>query len=239
MDDTGFVYSGTELESFSQADNYYRWILGTMAPYLHGRVLEIGAGLGTVGDRLWNREAISELVLLEPAENLYADLAQRFSGRPNVITRQGYFGQIDLGDAFDAIVVINVLEHVKDDHQLLQEALDALVPGGALLLFAPAMPFLFGTLDRQFEHFRRYRRPALRALLESIGFRLESLRYMHAVGVIGWLLAGRVLRRRTIAPASMRLYDRVVIPWVSRVESWVPPPFGQSLLAVALKPERS
>lgn len=239
MDDTGFLYSGTELESFSQAKNYYRWILGTMAPHLHGRVLEIGAGLGTVADRLWNREAVRELVLLEPADNLYADLAQRFAGRPNVITRKGYLGHIDLGDAFDAIVVINVLEHVEDDHRLLQDAFDELLPGGALLLFAPAMPCLFGSLDRQFEHFRRYRRAALRQLLESIGFRIESLRYMHSVGVIGWFVAGRVLRRRTIAPASMRLYDRVVIPWVSRVESWIPPPFGQSLLAVALKPGKA
>lgn len=236
--DTGFAYSGTELESFSQADNYYAWILGLMEPYLRGRILEIGAGLGTVAERLYGKPQTRELVLLEPADNLYAGLQQRFAQVPNVTPVQAYFGSIDLGDPFDAIVLINVLEHIEDHRTLVRDAFEALAPGGALLIFVPALPVLFGSLDEEFEHFRRYTRASLEGLLVQAGFRLRTLRYMHAVGVATWFVAGRLLHRRTIAPAAMRAYDRFVIPWVSRFESWIEAPFGQSLLAVAVKPER-
>jgi len=234
---TGFAYSGTELESFAQASNYYRWILGLMEPYLQGQVLEIGAGLGTVGDRLAALPAVRETVLLEPADNLYARLAGRFRDVPNVKTVQGYFGRTDLPRDFDAIVLINVLEHIQDHVTLIGDAYQHLRPGGALLLFVPAMQWLYGSLDAEFEHFRRYGRGPLVQLLRQPGFSIVQLRYMHAVGVLGWLLAGKVLRKTTISPASMRAYDRFVIPWVSRVESWVRAPFGQSLLAIAVKPE--
>ncbi len=39
------------------------------------------------------------------------------------------------------------------------------------------------------------------------------------------------MRRR-----SMRTCDKLVIPWVSRLERGLGPPIGQNLLAVAVKP---
>jgi hypothetical protein len=41
------------------------------------------------------------------------------------------------------------------------------------------------------------------------------------------------MRRRTLAPAAVRLYDRWVLPVVSRLERLHPPPIGQSLLVIA------
>jgi hypothetical protein len=46
-----------------------------------------------------------------------------------------------------------------------------------------------------------------------------------------------VLRRRTLEPRQVRLYDRWVIPWLSRVEERWAPPLGQSLMAIARKIE--
>ena len=44
------------------------------------------------------------------------------------------------------------------------------------------MPALYGTLDVNLNHFRRYDREPLRALLEGSGFQVETLRYINRIG---------------------------------------------------------
>src|SRR5262245_65516709 len=52
MGGTSFAYSGTELHAFTEADNYYRWILSEFAHYLRERIIEVGAGIGTFSEFL-------------------------------------------------------------------------------------------------------------------------------------------------------------------------------------------
>ncbi len=237
MSETGFLYSGSELESFSEADNYFGWIMSLFGARIRGRVLEIGAGLGSAAEWLLRQPGTRELVLLEPADNLIKRLRARFSDHPAVSIVQGYFGAVDLGGSFDTVVLINVLEHIEDDAAIVRQAFASLRPGGAFLVFVPALPILFGSLDEEFDHHRRYTRAGLSKLIRGAGLEVRQLRYLHAIGVLGWFLTGKLLRRRTISPGTMRAYDRTVIPWVRRIESLIEPPFGQSLLAIATRPE--
>jgi len=234
-----FRYSGAEFEALSQAHNYYRWIRSMFGEHLRGRVVEVGAGRGTFSDRLLALESIDELLLIEPDASLYRQLHARFADEARVTTVEGYFGDGDLGGPVDAIVLVNVLEHIQDDASLVQTAWRALRPGGALLLFVPAGPSLFGSLDRAFDHFRRYERRGLVELLTGGGLEVATAHYVNAPGALIWFLAGRVLRQQTIRIAQMRLYDRLVIPIVSRVETILRPPRGQSLMAIAVKPGTS
>ena len=133
---------------------------------------------------------------------------------------------------------MNVLEHVADDWALLRVAHRVLVPGGALLVFVPALPCLFGTLDRQFGHCRRYTKTSLSQRVRKAGLRLERLRYFNFPGVMAWFLAGRVLRRHALGHLDVALYDRWILPWMSKLERWQEPPVGQSLIAIALRQER-
>src|SRR4030095_11171866 len=57
--------------------------------------------------------------------------------------------------------LVNVLEHIPDDVQALRDLYDALEPGGTVLVFAPALPALYGAFDRRIGHCRRYRRSTL------------------------------------------------------------------------------
>jgi SAM-dependent methyltransferase len=230
-----FHYSGAEFEALSQADNYYAWIRSMFGARLHGRVVEVGAGRGNFSARLLEVEGIDELMLVEPDVRLHGELTERFRAEPRVRTHQGYFGDHDLGGPVDAIVLVNVLEHIEDDAALVHTAWEHLKPGGALLLFVPAGPSLFGSLDRAFDHFRRYEREQLRALLAAGGLQCADARYVNAPGAVVWFLAGRVFRQQTIRIAQMKLYDRLAIPLISRLESLLPPPRGQSLMAIAVK----
>lgn len=230
-----FSYSGTELEALAGAHNYYRWIYGRFAPYLGRRTVEIGAGVGTFAEVLLTNPILEELVLVEPAANLFPLLRQRFLTQPRVRLIHGHVDALPAAIAADCIILVNVLEHVADVPTFLQ-ALDArLAPAGRLLLFVPAGPGLFGTLDRAFGHYRRYTTSTLARVLEAAGFALKSLRYFNLPGVVTWFIAGRVLRKTTLLPRDVQFYDRWVVPWLAGLESLAAPPLGQSLVAIAQK----
>jgi SAM-dependent methyltransferase len=226
-------YPGGELDALEASPNYYAWILRHFMPHLRGRVLELGAGIGTVAGHLRRHPAVSDLILVEPADNLFPRLAARFADQDRVTVVHGRLQDVAETIRVDAVITVNVLEHVENDVALLRAAHRLLAPDGAVLLFVPALPWLYGTLDESFGHVRRYTRPGLVGRLTQAGFRIETLRYFNCPGVGPWLVAGRILRRRTIRAGDARAYDRWVVPWASRLEQRWAPPFGQSLLAVA------
>lgn len=236
MRDPEFEYSGTELDSMVHASNYYRMILGRFAPYLGRRIVEVGAGIGTFSTHLVDASDGGEVTLIEPDRANAERLRGRFRSATNVRVHAGTLASAsDVQDA-SSVVLVNVLEHIERDSELLLAANERLAPGGHLLLFVPALPVLFGTLDEAFGHARRYTLPELRARLTDAGFSVELLRYTNFVGILSWFVAGRVLRKRTLRPRDVRLYDRWVVPWMSRLERVWTPPAGQSLIAIATKP---
>lgn len=229
------VYPGGELEALRQSPNYYGWLLRHFVPHLGERVLEVGAGVGTVADYVLRNTKVSELVLVEPAGNLFPQLQERFSGNSRVKLVHGQLEDVASSVSVDSVIAVNVLEHVVDDEALLRTINRVLLPGGLVLLFVPALPLLYGTLDESFQHIRRYTKRALARRLEETGFRVERLHYFNCLGVVAWFVAGKILKRKTIRITDARDYDRWIVPWASRLESRWTPPFGQSLVAVARK----
>lgn len=228
-------YAGEELAALKEAGNYYRWILRTFSPFLRKRVLEVGAGIGTFSERLLGQAQVGELTLIEPSERLFSSLHQRFAGNERVKLVRGYLNEVIPSNSTDSIVLVNVLEHVSDDSQVLAQARRILSPDGTLLIFVPALRWLYGSLDRTFDHLRRYTGDSLAGLLKAAGFRLICLHYFNFPGVFTWFAAGRVLRRSRIRPIDVRIYDRWVVPWASWIEGHWNPPIGQSLVAVGDK----
>jgi 2-polyprenyl-3-methyl-5-hydroxy-6-metoxy-1,4-benzoquinol methylase len=232
-----FSYSGMELEAMGEAENYCRWIIRQFAPFVGNEILEVGAGVGTFAGHLLSAFPSSQhrITLLEPAENLFPVLEQRFRENPRATVRQGTL-EAHAGVLMpDTAIMVNVLEHVEDDSACLSLLRSILQPGGHLLLLAPALSWEYGSLDAAFGHFRRYNRRELEKKLREGGFEIRKIRYMNLPGVAAWYLAGKILRQKTLRPAAVRFYDRWVIrPW-SRCEDIWNPPLGQNLLAVARK----
>ena len=222
----------------AEAHNYYDWIVDSFAPALGSTIIEVGAGIGTVSRLLLNRASPDKLLLVEPAANNIPALEQRFHGESRVRIHQGYLEGLKASAVADTLVAVNVLEHVERDAEFLRAAYDALTDEGAILLLVPAVPAIYGSLDRAFDHYRRYTRSGLNKSLIAAGFRIEKLHYLNFTGVAAWFVAGRIMRRTTLGRQQVRFYDRWVIPWLRRVESILPPPLGQSLLAIARKPAR-
>lgn len=231
-----FNYSGSELDALAQARNYYCWVLGKFEPSLGSTVIEVGAGIGTFSSFLLSLSQVRKLIAIEPAANTYPVLAERFGTNPRVETRYGYLKDHSKAIIGDSLVAVNVLEHIADDHEFLRDAFDCVSPGGSLLIFVPALPAIFGTLDEAFAHQRRYTKASLQRAIELSGWRVQRVSYMNFPGIAAWFLAGRILRKTSIAAADAKAYDRLVVPWLSRLESRFEPPIGANLVAIATKP---
>jgi len=77
-------------------------------------------------------------------------------------------------NSFDVVIASDILEHVKDDESALREWLRILKPGGDLILFVPAFPFLWSGHDVVLHHQRRYLRKPLAAILTKSGFEVKK-----------------------------------------------------------------
>jgi SAM-dependent methyltransferase len=221
-----------EFVALNEARNYRAALLREFAPYLRGRVIEIGAGIGQFTASLIHLPTVEQLVVFEPNPAFCRVLRRDF---PNLSMVQGTSQAWRENGTGDAVVSLNVLEHIADDAGELQRYGGWLKPGqGALCLFVPARPEIYSPLDRDFGHHRRYTRPELRGKLERAGFRCLRLDYFNWVGYFAWWFSFCLRKQRRFDPRAVRHYDRFIFPLVYWLESHVAaPPWGQSLIVIA------
>jgi hypothetical protein len=190
----------------------------------------------------WMADCVAPAVAIDIARDAVTYLRDSLSGHPNVQVVEGDVTDDDTIEYFrsehiDTILCTNVLEHVEADLAMLRAFAAILEPAdGRLALLVPAHQWLYGSMDEAAGHFRRYTRRHVRALLVEAGFRPMQVRYMNSAAVLGWWFAGRIRKQGLADPASnaqVRFFDRFLVPVVRRVESFVAPPFGLSVLATA------
>ena len=231
-----FEYDGNDLEALSVLKNYQDWIFARVAPWLGGTAAELGAGIGSFSAMLADR--VESLDAIEPSAALHARLKQNAGalGNVRVLTHTAESWLAAAPPAhYDCVVMINVLEHIRDDAAVLDGIFAALRPGGRLIVFVPALQFLFSNIDRQVGHFRRYERAALKSVLTGAGFRIADLRFFDILGILPWLVMNTWLGKTELNPGMVGLYDRIGVPATRAFESIVTPPIGKNLIAVAVK----
>lgn len=221
-----------EFAGLQEAGNYRRALAHGFRRYLHGRVLEVGAGIGQMTREFRSLPGVTEIVAVEPEARFVAELETFL---PQAAIVHGVAADVSVAPGWDALVSINVLEHIEHDQEELKRFHQLLAAkGGHLCLFVPARPELYALIDRDFGHFRRYTRPELRAKLEGAGFTVERLYYYNLPGYFAWWLSFRVLRRRGFTAPAVRFFDRFIFPLAFWCESRLcAPPFGQNLVAIA------
>lgn len=236
----GFTYEGADLEAMDTADNYHRWILDGFEAALGPRVVEVGAGIGSLARLIAERSKPQALLLVEPSSTMACSLAH--NAEVIDVDARAFTGF--LADAEDRVrefspttfVYVNVLEHIEDDIAELARVFELLPAGGTLCVFVPALPFLFSDFDRSIGHFRRYGRSELEQKVSGVGFSVDSSRYFDLLGVLPWLVRYRLFGSRTLSPGSVALYDKWIVPSARRLERLVSPPLGKNLLLTAHKP---
>jgi glycosyltransferase involved in cell wall biosynthesis len=224
----------TQVRRRSRLKRYNRWVWDRIAPYVGQRVLEVGAGSGAMTRFLYGRE----LIVASDKETPYVDrLRNAFRRRPGItIERVDLESEESLALAhhrFDTVTAINVLEHTIDDAGALRRAHRLLEPGGRVIVFVPADPSLFGSMDRGIGHQRRYEKQELVEKLQQAGFEVEHVSFQNSIARAAWYLNAKLLGRKALPSGQSRVFDRMV-PLLRALEG-DDPKSGLSLIAVGRK----
>ena len=229
-------YLFEDLAMMSRARNYFAWQYRTSAPFLGARVIDCGCGIGNLTGLLLGREAV---IAVDRDPRCVERLRERIGTPANLHTEVCDITQPEFRalERFrpDSCVCSNVLEHIEDDGAALAAIARVLPAGGTAVLMVPACESLYGPIDRNLGHFRRYSRRGLVSLAEAARFRVRSVRYMNLPGWFGWWLNARIFGRAAQSAGQIEFFDRFVVPAVARLERAVAPPFGQSLVLAAEK----
>ncbi|HUI53958.1 MAG TPA: class I SAM-dependent methyltransferase [Bryobacteraceae bacterium] len=230
------AFTLADQRQMTRARNYFAWQSRLILQELGRRVVEVGCGIGNFTELLLDREVV---VALDSEAACVEVLRQRFPNRGNLhaLTCDAS------GPAFrelaqfqpDSCICVNVLEHIEDDQQALETMASILAPGGVIVLLVPAFEALYGPIDRNLGHYRRYNRTSLQRLAAAAGLQVRKLRYWNFIGYFGWWVNAHVLRREAQSDRQIAIFDRCLVPLFEAIENAAPPPFGQSLLAVLRK----
>lgn len=141
----------------------------------------------------------------------------------------------------DAVVMLDVLEHLDDDIASARAAAALLKPAGLLLVTVPAYQWLYGPHDAAHHHRRRYSRPQLRQTLTHAGLKIDLITYYNTL-LFPLALAQRLAQRfaKPDAPISTQPPAAPVNALFGSIFAFerhligrLPMPLGLSLIAVA------
>ena len=215
---------GSELALFEKARNWKTYWRSVIAPFVHGAVLEAGAGIGA-NTRLLRELAHSRWTALEPDTILSAQI----EGADEVLT--GTLDDLREERRFDTILYIDVLEHIRDDRAELRRAAAHLNDGGHVIVLSPAHKFLFTSFDSAIGHFRRYSRESLRQAAPP-ELTLRKLIYLDSAGMLA-SLGNRLLLRSSMPTENQILtWDRLLVPLSRALDPIFAGQVGRSVLGV-------
>lgn len=208
------------------------------------RLLEMGCATGG------NLDLLGRYGTLDAVEMDAGAVAYAQSRETGAAIYQGHLPDAlpdEIGDSYDLITLLDVLEHIPDDSASLDALYGMTAPGGVLLVTVPAYQWLWSAHDVVNHHQRRYRRSSVTRLIRAAGFDIERATYFNtllfplvagarAVGK----LAERVLGSKemesdidTIPAGPVNRALETVFAFERRVVSRLSVPFGVSILIVA------
>lgn len=193
-----------------------------------GEILEVGSGDGTQTTYVGiGRE---RLFCVENDSRMQSELRTKgFVVAPEV----SWFNERRFSGAYS----INCLEHIQDDLGHLRSIRRVMLPNGPIVIYVPALPILYTSMDARVGHFRRYTKKSLCKLVKDAGFETVSVDYVDSLGVLV-TLAYKLLRLKSGAPSrrSVKLYDRALFPLSRLLDLVAKKVIGKNLIVVAIKP---
>ena len=206
--------------------NDYVFRLATNKFPKQGEILEIGPGLGDFTGRFL--DSGTEIDVVETERQFHPVLAR--------LSRKVAGSLDELPGPYDAVLAVNVLEHVEDDESLLRQLNAKIKPGGLISLYHPAGPSLYGQLDKLVNHYRRYSKEEMIRKVQAAGFAIEESVYVDSLGwLVMWIYKFLGIGDGNVTPWSMKMYDLTVYPLSRVLDPLVGRSFGRSIFVLGRK----
>lgn len=168
-------YSGEKnLNIMKLAHNYNTHLLKIIQqakPQEAKKILDFGSGDGYFMRHL-KKDKKLDIKGVEPAENMQ----KYYKEKPHKSLSEVNLNSIDF------LYSLNVLEHIEDDESIIQEFYQRLTIGGTLLLYLPAFPCLYSSMDKLVGHYRRYTKHDVKRLFKETQWTIQDVRYADFMG---------------------------------------------------------
>lgn len=228
------------LQLLSKANRLNKWMYQTISPFCRSSILEIGSGIGNISQ--FFIQANTNIMLSDLRTEYCTSLKTKFASSPSLLG----VDKIDLVhpnfeekyknhlDKFNTVYALNVVEHIENDLQALENCYKLLQKDGNLIILVPAYHSLFCDLDRALGHYRRYTQKSLAQVFEKAGFDIIHRQYFNFAAMGGWFLYGKLLRHQVLPTKPVNTYNRLV-PLFKVLDRAVFNTIGNSVIVVGKK----
>jgi len=181
-------------------------------------MLEIGCGSGSVLLALADRFPKLRFFGSELHPEGLAHARERLKTRATLLQMDAR--RIPAQTEFDVIGAFDVIEHIKEDEDVLRQIHNALVPGGGTIIAVPQHRWLWSPADDNAHHQRRYAPGELEAKLQAIGFQVLHSTSFNSVLLPLMLISRKLMLRKARAGGKIDPLDEFRMPgWVNQTLS--------------------
>jgi ubiquinone/menaquinone biosynthesis C-methylase UbiE len=144
----------------------------------------------------------------------------------------------------NGVFMLDVIEHIENDKEVVEEVYDLLPAGGSFIASVPAYMWLWSRHDKMHMHYRRYTKSKFNEMLKAQGFKIVYSSYFNT-----FLFPPAVLKRfydkitgekgeykpvDDVSPAINKIFTKIFaseIPFLKFMRF----PFGVSIVTIAVK----
>lgn len=222
--------SGSEnLSMMKDAPNYLAYVAKLVNKHVSSRGITVDFGAGN---------GLQSSFLCKPHDRYFCvDSDPRMQDE---LRAMGYQATSSLktfeSGSVETVVSVNCLEHIERDDILITEFLNILKVDGKVVIYVPALPFLFSEMDQKVGHYRRYTKKSLLALFSKSEFEINNVKYVDVMGIFATILYKYLpTNNASTSKRGLKFFDRFLVPGTILLDRLLGYRIGKNLLIVATK----
>lgn len=223
------------LNVIEKADYFNEWMYNTISPNCNGKILEIGSGIGNISQFFIKEN--KDIILSDLRDNYCEILKEKYTNQVlkiDLVHPNFDIEYSELLESFDSVFALNVVEHIENDITAIANCKKLLKIGGTLTILVPAYQWLYCDFDVELEHFRRYTKTNLNAIINKNQMQIKNTFYFNVIGILGWFWTGKILKKKTIPEGQMGLFN-LLVPIFKLADFFTLRKIGLSVICVSVK----
>ena len=224
-------YPGLELENFDKANIWRHYVFLLIKKYLKNGLLEVGAGIGSFTGNY--ERMFTDITITETDENNLNELKKKYSNKKNISISDEIVKNIN--KKFNSIIYLNVLEHIKEDTEEINLALEKINSNGYLVLLVPAHNKLYSKFDEAVGHHRRYQIDFFNKTKLKNG-KLVDVYYLDCFGYFLYFINSFFFKEE-IYPSKLKIFiwDKIFTPASILFDFLFRYKFGKNIMCIIQK----